>query len=47
MAQIGLQRLACCGPRLFAGLPNLHEAPHPFAKAGPMVNHFHCVWINE
>ena len=32
-----------CSP----GLLDLHEAPYPFAMAGPIVNHFHCVWIDE
>jgi len=35
------------GPRFFADLLDLHEAPYPFAMAGPIVNHFHCVWIDE
>jgi len=27
--------------------PDLHESPHFFAMAGPLVNYFHCVWIDE
>jgi hypothetical protein len=26
--------------------PNFHKSPLPVALAGPIVNHFHCVWIN-
>ena len=47
MAQIGLQGRVRRGPRLLAGLLDLHEGPYSFAMVGPMVNHFHCVWIDE
>jgi len=30
-----------------AGLLDLYQAPYVFALAGPIVNHFHCVWIDE
>jgi len=26
--------------------PDFHKSPHPFALAGPIVDHFHCVWID-
>jgi hypothetical protein len=36
------------GPHVvIAGLLDLYEAPYGFALAGPIVNHFHCVWIDE